>query len=373
MKLAYISRSFIPSRSANSVHVMKMCEAFVRNGHQVVLLAPDSKDVEPGEHDPYRFYGVEPCFPIEKLPWLRFKGKGDVYGFLAARRARGLKVDLVYSRVLSGCFFSTLLGQPVIYESHEPVAAAGGSVAWMFERVVRRPSFRRLVVISEALRKLYTESHGALLADRIAVAHDAADPPRRDADEEIIETGKFQVGYIGHLFAGRGIGLILQLAEQCPWADFHLIGGTESDLAYWRKGGTSRSNIYFRGFVAPAALERERRSFDVLLAPYQRRVSVYGGTGNTSQWMSPLKIFEYMAAGKAILCSNLPVLREVLSHEETALLCDPEDVRSWVEALERLRNDSALRNELGKRAADRVEQCHTWSSRAKKVLAGVLC
>ena len=45
MKIAYISKSFIPSRTANSIHVMKMCSALAENGHEVTLLAPNFKNV----------------------------------------------------------------------------------------------------------------------------------------------------------------------------------------------------------------------------------------------------------------------------------------------------------------------------------------
>ena len=62
MKVAYISSSSIPSRSANSIHVMKMCQAFAKNGHEVTLLAPDNhKDYEPDVECVYDYYGVDQC------------------------------------------------------------------------------------------------------------------------------------------------------------------------------------------------------------------------------------------------------------------------------------------------------------------------
>ena len=60
MRIVYISDSAIPSSSPNSVHVMKMCQAFTCLGHQVTLVAPDVSDgLEPGVSDIYAFYGVE--------------------------------------------------------------------------------------------------------------------------------------------------------------------------------------------------------------------------------------------------------------------------------------------------------------------------
>ena len=60
MKILYISKSVIPSRSANSIHVMKMCQAFANNGHEVVLLAPNTKyQYEKNVNDIYSYYAVK--------------------------------------------------------------------------------------------------------------------------------------------------------------------------------------------------------------------------------------------------------------------------------------------------------------------------
>jgi glycosyltransferase involved in cell wall biosynthesis len=83
--------------------------------------------------------------------------------------------------------------------------------------------------------------------------------------------------------------------------------------------------------------------------------------------MSPLKLFEYMSAGKPIVASDLPVLREVLD-EANAVLVDPEDADAWARALESLR-DAGLRERLGVRARRDFLERHTWDIRARKVLA----
>ena len=71
MKIVYISNSIIPSRTANSIHVMKMCQAFADNGHEVVLLAPDRyKEYEEDIDDVYEYYGVRKNFEIRKLPYI---------------------------------------------------------------------------------------------------------------------------------------------------------------------------------------------------------------------------------------------------------------------------------------------------------------
>jgi glycosyltransferase involved in cell wall biosynthesis len=92
---------------------------------------------------------------------------------------------------------------------------------------------------------------------------------------------------------------------------------------------------------------------------------------DVASWMSPLKIFEYMASEKAIIASDLPVLREVLTDGVTALLCDPDDVRSWAAALERLAHDPAERRRLGRSARELLLSGYTWKQRAERILTAL--
>ena len=173
---------------------------------------------------------------------------------------------------------------------------------------------------------------------------------------------------MGNLYSGRGIEIIAALARKCPWAFFHLIGGNESDINYWRKSFEKIGNVKLHGFISPSQTDKYRRSLDVLLAPYQRRVCVFSGKGDTAKWMSPLKIFEYMASRRPMLVSDLPALREILKHEATALFCDPENVESRVNALKRLRDNPKLAARIGKTAYSEFKTKYTWKARAEKVI-----
>ena len=71
MRIAYLSSARIPSCTANSIHVMKMCHALANAGHEVVLFAPDKDNVcEADQADPFGYYGVERVFNIRYLPWV---------------------------------------------------------------------------------------------------------------------------------------------------------------------------------------------------------------------------------------------------------------------------------------------------------------
>lgn len=371
MKIVYISSSIIPSRWANGIQVMKMCQAFAKNGHNVTLFARKGKHTCGND---YTYYGVDECFDIKKVPWPPIKGGGGIYGWHCFRHlSRMAQPELVYGRSIYGTLAAVRLGLPCIYEAHTP---PHNRIHYLMEReLFGARSFRHLVVISQALKEEYKRLYSWLRDNQIIVAHDGADLlPRQDQLGPVPNwpgrEGVLQVGYLGHLYPGKGAEIIVELASRLPDMDFHVIGGTEGDIRHWRSR-TNCSNLFFHGFVAPRETPHYRAMCDVLLLPCQTRVTLRGGRGDISKWTSPLKMFEYMAAGKAIVCSDLPVLREVLRHEETALLCEPSDIRSWIAALKRLRDDTFLRKRLGKTAEEEFEARYTWKSRVEKIFRGV--
>jgi glycosyltransferase involved in cell wall biosynthesis len=106
---------------------------------------------------------------------------------------------------------------------------------------------------------------------------------------------------------------------------------------------------------------------DVLLAPFSRRVESDSGI-DISRWTSPMKVFEYMASGRPMIVSDLPVLREVLRPGVDALMVEPESTSALVAALVRLRDDAALRTRLATSAAERARVEFTWTARARAIL-----
>ncbi|ELY79679.1 group 1 glycosyl transferase [Natrinema pallidum DSM 3751] len=238
---------------------------------------------------------------------------------------------------------------------------------WVFQS----EAFDSVVVISNALREKYKEVFPFLSDDDIIVAHDAAGVPEQ-SDETVvgipIRDDRLQVGYVGSLYEGKGMEVIIPLAERIPDADFHVVGGDEERVRKW-ENQTDATNLHFHGFVPHGELGDYYADLDVLLAPYQRTVRPSSGSGDLSQWMSPLKLFEYMSVGKAIVSSDLPVLREVLDHEKNALLVQPDSIGEWVRAIETLQSDEK-RETLGQNARTDYESQYTWNARVERILDG---
>lgn len=370
MKILYISKSIIPSRTANSIHVMKMCQALVNNGHEVTLLAPNiKKQYENNVNDIFEFYGVKKIFFIKKLWHPNFKLGALLYTFaILIFMLVNKKFNLVYGRFLPGCYISTFLRNEVVFETHTPIYEAKNHNFFIFKRLIRSRYFKKLVVISQALKKMYLEN-GYLSEHKIQVAHDGADELLNfDHKADLFgDNNSLKVGYVGHLYKGRGIELIIECAKQLKDVSFHIVGGLKKDIDYWNNYSKSLniSNIYFYGFVSPSKVSMYKNSFDILLAPYAKKVSVFGNLGDSSKFMSPLKIFEYMSHKKAIIASDLPVLREILN-SKNSILVEPENTKDWIGAIHMLRNFKN-RHQISNNAFKDFKK-YTWKNRALQIV-----
>ncbi|MDW7710955.1 MAG: glycosyltransferase family 4 protein [Deferrisomatales bacterium] len=368
MRIAFCPNVNVPTRAAEGLDVMKRCQWFSKIGNEVTLFVPNVPGPE-SDQDPYMFYGMENIFGIVKLPWVGVPGKRLLCGYLAARGAKRKGADLVYARSVYAAYFAAGLGIDVILESHNPIRDEGRMPEWVFRRIRRSGGFKRLVVITGALKEYFEERYG-LDGKMIMVAPSGADPAE-EVEPMSLGSDRFSVGYVGHLYPGKGMEVVGMVSKLCPWADFHVVGGTEVDIQRWKSELVGNPNVIFHGYVLPSETVKYRAAFDVLVVPNQRTVSIFGGGSDIGKWTSPLKLFEYMSAGKPIICSDLPVLREVVVDGETALLCDPEKAEDWAEALIRLRDDEDLRGRLGASARREFLASYTWEVRAKKVLSGL--
>lgn len=371
MKIAFCPSAGVPSRSAESIFVVKMCEALAKPGHEVTLFSPNTPDRDRSIADVYKHYGVEPSFAIEPVIFPPVPLRRAISALVIVIKARHRKIDLFYTRSIYACFLSLQLGLRSVFEIHSPIGTPGTFDSQLLTRVVGHKNLARIVVITKAL-KHYLEENYPIPTGTIMVVPDSADVPTTDERLERKEPSRLQVGYIGHLYPGRGIDVIAELAKRRPAMDFHCVGGMESDIEYWRTKMGEVDNFHLHGYVPFSETEKFRLSCDVLMAPYMRKVSIYGNDDtDTAAWMSPMKVFEYMAARKPIVTSNLPAIREVLTHEKDSILCNPDNVDEWEAALVRLQQDTAFSERIATRAYETFLSSYTWEARAERVLASL--
>jgi glycosyltransferase involved in cell wall biosynthesis len=275
---------------------------------------------------------------------------------------------MAYCRCIYSALTSARLGLPVIFELHALPPRGGRIDRLRLPALLAHPNCVGLCAITNALKNDVIARYG-VSPERVFVAPDGADEPRPGAPV-VLPSQRLHVGYTGQLYPGKGMEVVLPLARACPWAEFHVIGGIEPYLSRWRDSARDLPNLTFCGHLPPAQVASWLAVLDVVLLPNQRSVESSGGD-DIARWTSPLKLFEYMAAEKPILASDLPVLREVLRHGENALLCNPDKPQGWAEALLHLRDNCSLRAQLGTAARNDWARNYTWDARAQRVMAEV--
>jgi glycosyltransferase involved in cell wall biosynthesis len=369
MRIVFPHLARFPAVKAPAIQAANMAQAFAELGHHVTLVSP-----APGADAGDMQLGFTPTFHTVTLSERVHRGQSYLHAARIARLARRDTCDLVFSRNLRACLLPARRAVPTVFEAHTLTALEGRQDRWVLRQLLRAPGFRGVVAISGALAEDLT----AVLdvpADRILVAHDAvrletgATAP--DAAPVPPQGPRPRIGYTGSLFAGRGVELLLEVAARSPWLELELVGGppeVAAELAARVAADPALSGVTVHGPVSPAGARAFQRRVDVLVAPFARRVSTDSGV-DSSRWMSPMKVFEYMASGRPIVISDLPVLREVLRPDVDALMVPPEDPGALIAALERLRDDPELGVRLAASALRRVRSEFTWEIRARHILA----
>tara|TARA_B100000029_G_scaffold507430_1_gene592031 strand:+ start:13024 stop:14157 length:1134 start_codon:yes stop_codon:yes gene_type:complete len=374
MNLTFWSDSVVPSISANSIQVMKMCDAFAKLGHITTLHAKTPNPSESlSRSNLSDFYGITTNFKIINHSSHNSFRHLD-YDLKVLVSVLKSKTDLVYTRSLRGALLANSFGKKNILELH--FLPTTPTSIWILKKISNSNTLQKIIVISNRLKELLLAKHPYLSAIHIEVFHDAVDivrfsepniyPDQQNVDLNLNPSRK-TVMYVGHLYPGRGIDLIEQLAQELPEIDFIIIGGTERDVLHRQTKliEIGISNLIYYGFIPNSKLHNYYQMADILIMPYQKQVSVSSG-GNTVDWMSPMKTFEYMATGKPLISSDLPVLREVLN-EDVAVLVEPDNVEQWKYSIENTLTNPRFANKIARNARE-IAEYNTWEFRARNIL-----
>ena len=373
MKIACISTAEIPSTKANSIQVMKVCQALVQIGESVQLYIPAGNSATWEELA--AAYGLTERFPIVRLASRPFFKRLD-FTLASLAQARREKVNLIYTRMLWAAFLARLRGLPAILELHD--LPSGHFAPMIYRYYLRMKKPKLTVYITTSLKRLADERFGVQAREgEFLISPDGVDlaryidlPEPRQARKALNLAEMITAVYSGGFYAGRGLDMLQQLAIAFPQVQFLWIGGSEQQVSAWseRLTGSGVKNVILTGFIFNNQLPLYQATADVLLMPYSLKFGGSGG-GDIAQVSSPLKLFEYMAAGRCILASDLPVLREILN-EKNACFFQPEDFNDLCERFSTLIANSGLRKKLGAAAREDVK-AYEWKTRMARILNAV--
>jgi glycosyltransferase involved in cell wall biosynthesis len=351
-----------------------VCQALIELGHDLKLWVPDFGGDLSWSNLSAR-YGLVHRFDVQALPQRAGLGRND-FALQAVSTARSWEPDLHYVWPLQSAGLASFLGRPTLLEMHDVPSGTLGP--WWFRLFLWGKGARRLLVTTAALKGKLSESFGrGQLRDLPVLAPNGVDlkayaelPAPAQAREQFGLPEKATAVYTGHLYSGRGVDMMLALAKMNPDIQFVLAGGEPETVEKWRAVADREgaANMRLLGFVDHALIPLVQAAGDVLLMPYGERVEVSGG-GDSSQVASPMKAFEYLATGRAIMCTDLPVLREVFD-ESSAALIPPGDVDGWNARLRELIRDDGERARLAK-GSRQAAAGFSWVARARRSLDGL--
>lgn len=348
-KLSLITFTAVPHHSAESIHMVmtamelaKVCDfelitpakiwrpqTFSKN---LSIYDVDSKKIRHKKN--IQFYPNDTSF----LFLHSLKEKKDIYC------RQGIVADFFLKR-----------NHEVLLELH----SFPNSVDLKFlKEAMKTTAFLGLIVITEALKIDILEEIGQGYSNKIYVLPDAADIERFHFKVFNKNNQTLTAGYIGSNFRGKGWEIIEKLPKISK-TKFHIYGFSHEKNPY--------SNMFFYGKIPFSQIPNALDTFDIGLLPNQPSVIV-ANESEIGKYTSPMKLFEYMASGKVIIASDLPVIREILTDNYNALLVPHDDVEAWSNAIIKLNSSPDLYKRLQQQAYNDVCNLYSYQARAKKIL-----
>ena len=355
---------------ANLLQTLNMCQAFSMKGTNVKLLIltqvsrVKAKQIVEGIIPDYNeLFVVE--FLIYK-PSLSFFSSLD--RFLSLRKYIDHSYQYIFTRSPLVSIYSINKVDNLIYEAHNAYFTKQKYLdvyyRRKFKKIIKKDSFKMFLSISNNLKNYWIEN-GILDSKSIAL-HDGT-----STDFKIVEpklsfpfkiNGRLKVTYTGSLYEDRGIVRILKLAKDFDVFDFLVIGGPKNNAENYRKIAETRglSNIKFIGPVDHKEIPYYLSRSDVLLALWSRSVP-------TIEYCSPLKVFEYLNSNKLIVADGYTTIKEVLTHNDNAILCEPDNYESLKNALRRIAKDPSLLG-LGIGNNNLIKSKYSWDRRVDIII-----
>ena len=347
--LIYVSRSRLHRNRANLVQTVRTAEAFAEIGIDIRLYMPPWKG---GRRlaDRLAELGVSRPVDVRFSPLLHSRFR--LWPFVFVHRRELQAADVVYVRSVDLSLALCQRGIPHVLEIHavDRALVNRGRMAAVVD-AQRQGLVRHLLPISHAAAARLIDA-GADPA-RVHVAPSGVDLAAFEAVPPLDPAALHhpRVVHIGSLSHDRGLAVFEALVDSGV-ADVTLVGSGLTDVR-------ERPGLTLVGYVPHREVPVFYARSDIAVMPYQTGLDI-------ADSISPMKLFEAMGAGRAIVASNIAPIREIVVDGENGLLVDPEDVEGWITAVRRLQGDPVLASRLAQKARITAGG-YSWNNRAERI------
>ena len=377
VKILYAFPEPLPLERARGVQVAHAVVELARQGLDGSL-SIELAYVPEGEQHPTRYYGLEPpdnlaFTPLSRAPgwplsWLLPRLHSNRFFMnrleqrIAALQATTNKerlVVMVRHLKLAAMLIDRHPALPLAYEAHEVFgdtahAAKQNEQSALEQRVVQRAAL--VLANSAATAARLKERYGERRIDVLPNGVDWPDTlPAKDwnaAGQHIIYSGSF--------FGWKGVSDLVQAAGDLPGCRITLLGGNAEQIERERSHlPANGAEVVFRGHVPHGEVAQALGTACIAVLPNR--------DDPDSRFTSPIKLYEYMAAGCAIVASDLPALREVLA-DDAAVWVKAGDAHSIAKGIRSLADSPDLARAIGERVREQARSL-TWQARAEKLAA----
>lgn len=323
---------------------------------------------------------------LRKLHLRRFGQASDtissIISLLNTRRRK--EYDIVFETFGGpfsvSCYIKRLIHLPVVVELHGVITEEERSygVSHLYSEVIHRELIKKnlqqadgIVAVTSGNKRKFCEIYG-LRQDRIRVIPNGANtrffrPMSGNTVRKMLnlDNENFYVGFVGNLAPWQGLEYLITMAptiiKRCKKNVVFLVVGDgimKDSLENMVGDNGLSSRFIFTGQVKRNMVPKYINSFDLCVAPFNPHFLMDA---------SPLKIFDYMACGKAIVASNITGVADLLISSKAGLVASPEKPEDFAGAISELLNDDDLRRTLGQNGLNEVRRHHDWRIRADEL------
>ncbi|MFW6067838.1 MAG: glycosyltransferase family 4 protein [Myxococcota bacterium] len=356
--------NLLPRNQADAEVFVNTAAALARQpGVEVELRVPHNPDAT--AEDIRAYFGARGNLKVTPIrSWRGFLPTQHLFHAVAA--TRGCRTaDVVYTRNIATLAAALQRGRRAVLDHYRPWPDQVPPLQPLLRRLMGQPGFLGVIAHSEVARRSYLAM--GVPEEKLMVAHNGWDPVRMEPVLSRTEArrrvglphGQLTVVYTGRINRQKGLETVLDIARRCPDVLFVLVGSQGEGPI--ERAARALPNVRIEPWRRFADTAPFLYGADVLIVPPS--ASPLLQHGNT---VLPLKLFLYLAAGRAILGPDTPDVAEILDHDRNALLVRPGDVDAAARALQRLRDDPRLRERLGRAARRQAWRC-TWDARADRI------